>query len=106
MEHLTTLESIQEKIDNEQWILLYLSRPECGVCKSLLPKIENLCASYPKLKSYYIDLNQDERVAGQLSIFTIPGILVFTDGKESIREARYISLDSLKSMLDRINNHI
>lgn len=106
MIQLNTLKDIQEKITDEKWILLYLSRPECGVCKSLLPKVKLLCKKYSKLKSYYIDLNLDERIAGQLSIFTIPGILVYTNGKESIREARYISIDSLKDSLDRIDKHI
>lgn len=106
MTQLKTLDEIQDKITREEWILLYLSRPECGVCKSLLPKVKLLCNNYPKLKPYYVDLNLDDSIAGQLSIFTIPGILVYTNGKESIREARYISIDSLKAVLDRINNHI
>lgn len=104
MNELNCLKDIYAKIESKKWIMLYLSKPDCGVCKSLLPKIEKLSNKYPKMDLYYADITNDEKISGQLSIFTIPGILVFIDGMEVIREARYISIQNLTESLNRIQN--
>ena len=95
-------EEMERRIREEPLVLFYLSRPACGVCTALKPKVSALAADYEGLKVFYVDLDKDESVAGQYSIFTIPGILVYVQGKEWIREARYVSIDQLQAKLDRI----
>lgn len=104
METLNSLEDIKKQIDSKENLLLYLSREECSLCKSLKPKVDKLLSQYPFIKGYYIDLNLDPLVSGQLSIYTIPGILIYIDGKESYREARYISMDHLKNYMERLES--
>jgi len=95
-------EEMERLIKEEPLVLFYISRPACGVCTALKPKVSALAADYEGLKVFYVDLDKDESVAGQFSLFTIPGILVYVQGKEWIREARYISIDQLQAKLDRI----
>jgi hypothetical protein len=45
----------------------------------------------------YIDLEKIELAKGKFSVFTIPTILMFINGKEFIREARYISVEDLRN---------
>lgn len=104
MKSINSYKEIIKVIESGYPVLLYLSREECGLCKSLKPKVENLIKEYQYLKAYYVDLNIDPVVAGQLSIFTIPGILIYIDGKESYREARYISIEHLKNYLERLKS--
>ncbi len=104
LEHLPSLDDIRRVIADESFVLLYLSRPGCGVCQALLPRIGDLAASVPGLTSFHIDLDEVPEAAGQLSVFTIPGILVFADGRESIREARYLSLDDLAARIRRLRD--
>lgn len=106
MIELRSLTELEHKIQEDKWVLLYLSRPECNVCKSLLPKIKKMVMNYPKLKAYYINLNNDESISGQLSIFNIPALIVYTNKKETIREARYISIKNINEKLERINKYI
>ena len=81
--------------------MLYLSRPDCGVCVALIPKIEDMIKEFPEMEARYIDLDQVPEAAGKFSIFTIPGILVFIQGKETIRKARYVSIDELRDEIAR-----
>lgn len=104
MKTLQSFNEVQETITREGIHLLYASRKNCGVCVALRPKVEEMVKNFPELKIYYIDLDQVPMAGGQLSIFTIPGILVFVDGKEYIREARYISIDDLEGKIRRIYN--
>ena len=101
MEEFETLEEIKAFIRSGQLRLIYLSRPACGVCTAIKPKVINLMNQYPELKGAYINMDQIPESAGEFSIFTIPGIIFYIDGKEMIREARYISIDDLSSRIDR-----
>ncbi len=101
METLETLAGAQDLIAHEKMLLLYLSRPDCGVCTAIKPKVEEMLSRYPKIRSGYIDLDQLPAAAGEFSVFTIPAVLVYTDGKESVREARYISMEPLEEKIRR-----
>jgi hypothetical protein len=54
------------------------------------------------MKGYYGDLSLLPEIGGQFSVFTIPGILVFLNGKEVVREARFISMEQLETQLNRL----
>ena len=101
MQDLETIEEIDEFINSGDIRMVYLSRPSCGVCKALIPKIETMLEDYPEAKPGYVDLDKIPEAAGKFSIFTIPGILVFIQGKESIRKARYVSVDQLSGEIGR-----
>jgi thioredoxin 1 len=82
--------------------LFYFSRPDCGVCKTLRPKIETMVREeFPLMEFKYFDLDEQPELAGEYSIFTIPAILVFFNDKETIREARYVSVEALEDSIRR-----
>ncbi|MDA3809881.1 MAG: thioredoxin family protein [Spirochaetaceae bacterium] len=98
------IESIEEAkkfIQSGSMRLLYLSRPACGVCSAIKPKVLALVEQYPEIEAAYINMDKIPESAGEYSIFTIPGIIFYIDGKEIIREARYISIDELDSRINR-----
>ena len=83
-------------------VCFYLSTPECNVCKVLKPKvIEMIESDFPEMKFCYVDLNESKEISGQLSVFSVPTILVYFEGKETIRASRNIHLDELREQIDR-----
>lgn len=101
---ILNFDDFEEEVKSDGFHLFYLSRPTCGVCKALLPKVEEMATHFPKIDLAYVNLDKVPQAAGQYSIFTIPGILLFVDGREMIREARHISLDGLEVKIDRLYN--
>ncbi len=104
MKNLNSMTEIKNFISSGDMRMLYLSRPDCGVCMALIPKIEDMILEFPDLEGRYIDLDQLSEAAGEFSIFTIPGILVFIQGKETIRKARYVSVEELKNGIKRYDS--
>ncbi len=98
---LESMAEIDRFIASGDMRLVYISRPDCGVCKALIPKVKEMLIDFPEIKAGYIDLDKIPEAAGKFSIFTIPGILVFTQGKETIRKARYVSVNQLAEEMDR-----
>ncbi len=83
-------------------VCFYLSTKDCNVCKILKPKIIDLLKdSFPKINFCYIDVELSKEIAGQLSVFSVPTILVYFNGKEIIRASRNISLDEFSIKLER-----
>jgi len=87
--------------DASDIVVLYLSRDDCGVCSALRPKVEELLTRYPGVKSWFIDLDEFPLAAGRYTVFTVPAVLVFVRGKETVRFARYFSIDELDDSLRR-----
>ena len=101
MEDIKLISEIDTFTTSSDMRMLYLSRPDCGGCVALIPKVEEMIKEFPELEARYIDLDQLPEAAGKFSIFTIPGILVFIQGKETIRKARYVSIDELRNEIAR-----
>lgn len=93
---IDSLESYNEVIQKEEVILFYFSHDECNVCKVLKPKIiELINQEFPKIRFEYINIKILPEIAAQNSVFTVPAILVYFDGKEFLRKSRNFSLSEL-----------
>jgi thioredoxin-like negative regulator of GroEL len=104
---INTFSEFQTIILKNKAICFYLSTPECNVCKVLKPKIVEMIENeFPKLKFCYIDLNDAKEISGQLSVFSVPTILVYFEGKETIRVSRNIHIQELREQIDRNYNMI
>lgn len=101
MIELNTLEEMDEFINNNIIAMVYFASDGCSVCGVLLPKIEEMLIKFPKLKIRKVQVDKFTEAAGQYSIFTLPAILVYIEGKEIIREARFISVEMLEKAIDR-----
>ena len=104
MDFIDSSEELRNFIDNNNMTIVYFGSSTCGVCGALKPKIEELLIKYPKIKAVQVDVEKSQKIAATYYIFTIPGILLFIDGKEAIREARFISIQDLENKISRYYN--
>jgi thiol-disulfide isomerase/thioredoxin len=100
-----TLESIGQLEEFKQTqgaVLVYFSHEKCNVCKVLKPKIAATCRElFPEIKLTYADTVNTPEISAQFSIFTVPTVLVFLDGREFLRESRNISIPGFIDKLQR-----
>ncbi|MFC2947500.1 thioredoxin family protein [Virgibacillus sediminis] len=104
--NLSSLEEVDRWIAENELALLYISRPNCSVCHGLKPQVQKLMDKYPAMELGHADVQQTEELAGRFSIFTVPVLLVFWDGKEYLREARIIHMGLLEEKLDKLYNNV
>lgn len=90
-----------KKIKEEEFSFVYLSRKDCSVCHVLLPKIRELAYKYPKGVLKTIDLDEEPKAAGEFMAFSIPVLIVYSEGKELYRGARFFNFKELEDKLDR-----
>lgn len=99
METVYTMPQIDALKSKNDMMLVYFSSPSCGVCKSILPRLLALLSKYPKVKAVRVELPDAPELAAACSIFTVPALILFVMGKESLREAGFISLTELERAL-------
>lgn len=92
---------LDELINDGKPIVLYFSSETCNVCHSVLPKLISIIGDLPVL---FIKVKADMQpeICGQLLVFTVPTILIFYEGKEILRESRFIDFNNIEKMLDRV----
>lgn len=92
-----------QAVAENTFVLAYLSGHNCSVCQAVKPKIEKLINdNFPDIVLFEISTNQLPELAARLSVFTIPVILFFVEGKEYIREVRFIETLVLKQKIEKI----
>lgn len=103
---LQSIAEIETLIETNQLSFLYITMPNCSVCHGLMPQVEKMMTKYPKIALGHIDADEVKEVAGKFSVFTVPVLLLFIDGKEYIREARIVHLDLLDEKIDHIYKNV
>ncbi len=99
---IETENQLNDLIQSNPGVLVYFSAPACNVCKVLKPKIEEMCvADYPDLPLAYVDCDAMKETAGQNRVFTIPVVIVFFDGKETVRKTRTFGIGELSEAISR-----
>lgn len=96
------MQNIQKIIDENLAVILYFSAPTCNVCHALKPKLfEAIEKNFDKFKIVEIDVSQDQEIAANFSVFAIPTLLVFLDGREFLRKSRHMSVDEVVKEIKR-----
>ncbi len=102
---ITSIEEFNSTIKTNAGALVYFSHDKCNVCKVLKPKIKQLLQdNFPQIKMFYADTVIYPEIAAQNSIFTVPTILIFFDGKEFLRKSRNIGIEELRKEINRPYN--
>lgn len=99
---ISLVSEIEQVIRVTPALLLYVSREGCNVCRELKPKIiKLLIAEFPKMEFRYLDIGSLKEAAGALSVFSVPAILIYFEGKEFFREGRNLGVGQLREKIHR-----
>ncbi len=86
----------------EQAFLLYFYGEHCSVCRHLYPKVQALVNEhFPQIRLFRVDAASSRALSGQLRMLSIPGILLFLDGREVLRANGLVSIESLRRQILR-----
>ncbi|MEI3604206.1 thioredoxin family protein [Pseudogracilibacillus sp. SE30717A] len=105
-QELTKINDIEQLIQLNQLAFIYVTQPNCSVCHGLRPQIEKILKNYPKIKSCQVDASKVPEIAGKFMIFTAPVLLLFVNGKEYIREARFVQTELFIKKIEKIYKNI
>ncbi len=99
---MDSLNNLESAIRIHPALLVYFYNDACAPCQALRPKVtEMVSAGFPKMELVFINTAGHPEIAANYGIFSAPTLLVFFEGKETIRESKYISIPDLQQRIDR-----
>ncbi len=101
-EYFEIINNSEPFVKEHMMALVYFSADYCNVCKTLKPQIGKMVKEkYPNVKMAYIDVEKNKEISSQLTVFSIPTIILFIDGKESARFSRNFGMKQLEEKISR-----
>ncbi|WKY48320.1 thioredoxin family protein [Eubacteriaceae bacterium ES3] len=101
MKQITSNEEINRLNAENQMFLLYFSGEMCSVCHDLKPKVEEMLMNYSGIDVAQVDIKKAAAIAASFQIFTVPAVIFFIEGKETIRQAGVFSMTALEEKIAR-----
>ena len=104
MKKLENYEQILNKIKEEEYFLLYVSMNNCSVCHSDMPKVEKIIND-KNFTAYHIEASEIAEAVGQVSLCSVPVVILFYEGREIHRQAKIIDFDELNYRIEQISEN-
>ncbi|MFC4356222.1 thioredoxin family protein [Chryseomicrobium palamuruense] len=101
MKEITSYDQWLHAWEDERIGLLFVKTTGCSVCDGLLPQVEAIEEDY-HIPFYKVNIANVPEVAGQLGLFTAPVVLLWKEGREMQRFARFVPMEELKLRLQEL----
>lgn len=101
-EEVKSIDEANRFIANHPLSFVYISRTGCSVCHALLPQVGELMEKFPEIDLAHINSAEVEEVAERFTVFSVPALLLFVEGKEYVREARAVHMGLFEEKIQKI----
>ena len=101
MDKLKNEEQLAALLADAPVALVQYGAETCGPCKAISAKITQWAADHPAVQCIYVPVEQFPQLAAAESIFTVPAVLVYVQGRLTLREIGYFGLGDLLARAQR-----
>lgn len=99
---IASQEELNEILLKCEAVLLYFKTDSCVVGEAVEPKINELIKTkFPKIEIFSVDMNKNPEITAHYAAFIEPTIIVFFDGKETIKKSRSFSISEVEESILR-----
>ncbi|WP_251521770.1 MULTISPECIES: thioredoxin family protein [Staphylococcus] len=102
LEKVTNYDELLQNVDSQDFFMVYVMSEGCSVCHADFPKVQDLAKTY-SIPSVYMMINEIPEAVGQLSLFTSPVVILYFEGKEIHRQARFINFEELEYRVRQVS---
>lgn len=103
MKILSNAESLDELIAAHPMMIVQIGSASCAPCSALKIRLDAWLAAHPHVEARYVPIEDFAELTAQHGVLSVPTIEVYVEGKLSIHEAGYFSLDAL---LDKVEKYV
>ena len=97
-------DNIDNLINENIITVIYFTGTECGACEVIKKRIEEILKEYSNVNCYEINGEENVEIAARYGVFSLPILLLFIEGKETLRIGRNIDFLEFEKSIERYNN--
>lgn len=102
MREFRELKEVEEETRSSAPTLILFTAPWCKPCEEMYRELSKMAGVVTEVKIYVIDLSKHPEAALKYSVINVPTLIIFKDGKPTIRKVGFIKSEELQSLILRI----
>ncbi len=95
------MENLKGLLRSHAIVLVQFGSETCGPCAAIRRKIEEWGKQHEKVQTLYISIEESPEIAAEYGIFSAPTVLLFVEGKLTLRESGYFSMNEVFRKVER-----
>ena len=92
-------QEFNDLISNNGLVFVDFFASWCGPCKMLAPSVDKLATEHPEAKVVKVAVDQENALAMQYGVQSIPTLIVFKNGQPVNRQMGFVPYEALENML-------
>lgn len=98
-----TAKELQEKINNNEKVIVEFWAPWCGPCRMMKPVFERVASSNDtEVQMYTMDIENNKEYASTLGIRSIPTVKLFSNGNVTDTVVGVMGEEKIKSLVNNL----
>ncbi len=102
METMQGIDTIHRTIETQKTVLILAKTRTCSVCNVAESRLEPILAKHPHVAAYRVYIEDEERFRGDALVFSVPTVIVYHEGREQLRESRFINTTKIERLLEMV----
>lgn len=95
------IEKYQKLKANSEFLIVEFGTSLCIACAGINSKIEDWVSNHQEVEYLFVSCEKYPDIAASESIFSAPAVLVFVEGKLTIRESGYFGMERIFQRLEQ-----
>lgn len=87
-------------IINQELVMVIAKTHSCSTCTTINDIISKNVKQINELPVYFIYVDDIAEFRGEYTIFSVPTVLIFNEGKEILRESKFINFGKIDRLID------
>lgn len=92
-----------EKVMNKNLVMIIAKSHTCSACQTILNVMQHNIKNLDQIEIHNVYIDDVDEFRGKHLIFSVPTVLIFSEGKELLRESRYINYAKIQRLIEMFN---
>ncbi len=93
-----------QEIINKDLVMVIAKSHTCSSCNTIANIMDNNMNHFDKIEKFNIFVDDIDQFRGEYLIFSVPTVLIFSEGKELLRQSRYFDYAKIDRLIEMFSS--